>query len=567
MRPCPSAHEKLTIVAHSLDRRLALCQNCSRNEKRRPGIKTDMPPPSVNRRDLLRLALGGVAVPAALTGSTSRLEAQPAAASTGAVAAGNGEPFAAGRVADLARALAAEPHKPPAPAPLDALASATPEDMAAVRYKPAELLWEGDNLAFTIEPLHRSRNLPGEVELYTVDGVFAARVPYDPGKFDFGKLKPPPASAQLGFTGFRVHHRGGDGKLNPVASLLNASIVSAAAHDQVWGAISQLLTVRSGEQMAEEAPHIRAVWIEKPKPTATELILHAVVDTPSLAGAVRFTLRVGEATVIDTECTIFARRQVDHFGLAPIQATYLSGPLDWPHADDMRPAVYEAGGVQMLTGSGEWIWRPIANRARLQISGFVDNDPQGFGLIQRDRVFSAFLDDDNEWQRRPSVWIEPIGKWGQGEITLMEIPAASQNNKNIACYWRPKPALAAGSEGSFAYRQFWSWRPPGRSDGAIVTASRIGRIPGDTSEAKTRFLLQFEGGQLSDPAKAATIVPIIWSSAGKVSSLRTYRTPRHRSMRVVFDLDASGQPLVELRVVLKQDAVSTSETWLYRWTQ
>jgi glucan biosynthesis protein len=38
-------------------------------------------------------------------------------------------------------------------------------------------------------------------------------------------------------------------------------------------------------------------------------------------------------------------------------------------------------------------------------------------------------------------------------------------------------------------------------------------------------------------------------------------------MRVVFDLDAGGQPQVELRVALKQDAISMSETWLYRWTQ
>jgi periplasmic glucans biosynthesis protein len=562
VRLCPSADENTNHCSPSLERRLAAPQNCNQNEECCSGIKTDMNPHPVNRRDLLRLALGGVAIPAALAALAPRLDAQ-----SGAAATANPEAFTAARVTDLARALAAEAHKPPAPAPLDVFASATPEEMAAIRFKPAELLWVGDGLAFAIEPLHRSRNLPGEAELYTVDGAAATRVAYDPGKFDFGKLKPPPASAQLGFTGFRVHYRGGNGKLHAVASLLNASIVSAIGDKQVWGAISRPLTVRSGEQVAEEAPQIRAVWIEKPKPTATELIVHAVVDTPSLAAAVRFTLRAGEATVIDTECTIFARKQVDHFGLTSIQATYLSGPLDWPLADDMRPAVYEAGGVQMLTGSGEWIWRPITNRARLQISGFVDNDPQGFGLIQRDRAFSAFLDDDNEWQRRPSVWIEPIGKWGQGEVTLLEIPAASQNNKNIACYWRPKAALAAGSEGSFAYRQFWSWRPPGRPDGAIVTASRIGRIPGDTSETRTRFLLQFEGEPLSDPAKAATIVPAVWSTAGKVSSLRTYRTPKQGTMRVVFDLDAGGQALVELRVVLQQDAHSMSETWLYRWTQ
>jgi glucans biosynthesis protein len=523
-----------------------------------------MQPSSVNRRDLLRLALGGMVLPG-LTASTTGLVAQSLAPAKAASVTASPHSFSAARVLDMARSLAAEPYKAPSPAPLDALSAASPEDLAAIRYKPAELIWGGDNLAFAIEPLHRNRNLPGEVELYTVDDDAASRVAYDPGKFDFGKLAPPPASAQLGFTGFRILHRGHDGKVNPVASLINASILSAIAPNQVWGAISRPLTVRAADQIGEESPQIRTLWIERPKPVAMHLVMHAVVDTPSLASAIRLTLRAGDAVVIDTECTIFTRKQVDHFALAPIQATYLAGPLDWPPAVDVRPAVYEAGGVQMLTGSGEWLWRPVSNRGWLQVSAFVDRDPQGFGLIQRDRAFAAFLDDDNEWQRRPSVWIEPIGKWGTGEVTLMEIPAASQNNKNIACYWRPKPALAAGAEVNFAYRQFWSWRPPSRPDGAIVTASRIGRLSGE--EGKTRVLLQFEGEQLADPAKAAAIAPDIWCSTGKVSSVRAYRTPKHRSMRVVFDLDTSGQSLVELRVVLKQDATQVSEAWLYRWTQ
>jgi glucans biosynthesis protein len=526
-----------------------------------------MQPSSVNRRDLLRLALGGAAVPVGLAGSPSS-QAQSAAASTrtpGLV--GSPEPFSTTKVVEFARALAAEPYKAPTPASLDALSSATPEDTAAIRYRPGEVIWAADNLAFAIEPLHRTRNLPGEVELYTVDGGTASRVAYDPAKFDFGKLAPPPASAQLGFTGFRVHYREHDGRLTPVVSLINASILSAVTHNQVWGAIVRPLTVRAADQIGEEAPQIRSVWIEKPRPLDSHLVMQAVVDTPSLACAVRFTLRAGHATVIDAECTIFTRKQVDHFGLTPIQATYLAGPLDWPPAVDMRPAVYEAGGVQMLTGNGEWIWRPVTNRTWLQISAFVDRDPQGFGLIQRDRAFSAFMDDDNDWQRRPSVWIEPIGRWGPGEVTLMEIPAASQNNKNIACYWRPKPALAAGSETNFAYRQFWSWRPPGRPDCAVVTASRMGRISGDTSTTKTRVLIQFEGEQLAEAAKAAAIVPNIWSSGGQISAMRVYRTPSRRSMRVVFDLDPGSQNLVELRVVLKQDAAPMSETWLYRWTQ
>jgi glucans biosynthesis protein len=522
-------------------------------------------PPHVNRRTLLRLALGGAAIPAAAGLTASRLGAQSTPAK--AAPAPLSEAFSAAKVVEMARALAAEPYRLPGAASLDVLGSASPDEIAAIRYRPADLIWAGDGLAFAIEPLHRSRNLPGEVELYTVEGTTASRLVYNPARFEFGKLKAPPASAQLGFTGFRVLRRRDDGTLHPVASLVNASILAAVAPNQVWGAISRPLTVHLPDQIGEESSQIRTIWIEKPRNVATELVMHAVVDTPSLAGAIRVTLRAEDATVIDTECTLFTRKQVDHLALAPMQATYLTGPLDWPPTSDMRPAVYEAGGVQMLTGRGEWLWRPVSNRTRLQISGFVDRDPQGFGLLQRDRAFNAFLDDENDWQRRPCLWVEPIGKWGTGEVTLLEIPAASKNNKNIACYWRPRPALAAGAEVNFAYRQFWSWQPPGRPEGAAVTLSRIGRIPGDTSDAKTRILVQFEGGQLSDPAKAAAIVPTVWSSAGKVTAVRAYRTPRQGSMRVVFDLEAAGQPLVELRLWLKQDNTPMSETWLYRWTQ
>src|SRR5262245_21746020 len=206
-------------------------------------------PPSVNRRELLRLALGGAAIPAAgLTASRLGAQSTPAKAA----AAPPSEAFSAARAVDMARALAAEPHRPPSPAPLEILGSASLEDLANIRYRPAELIWANDGLAFAIEPLHRGRNLPGEVELYTVEGTTASRLVYDPARFDFGKLKAPPASAQLGFTGFRVLRRRDDGTLHPVATLVNASILGAVAPRQVWGAISRPLTVHLPDQIGEE---------------------------------------------------------------------------------------------------------------------------------------------------------------------------------------------------------------------------------------------------------------------------------------------------------------------------
>ena len=48
-----------------------------------------------------------------------------------------------------------------------------------------------------------------------------------------------------------------------------------------------------------------------------------------MTGAFRFTHpRAGDATIIDTELTLFARARVDHLGLGSMTATYLFGALD-----------------------------------------------------------------------------------------------------------------------------------------------------------------------------------------------------------------------------------------------
>ena len=80
-------------------------------------------------------------------------------------------------------------------------------------------------------------------------------------------------------------------------------------------------------------------------------------------------------------------------------------------------------GLQILTGKGEWLWRPVSNRETLQISAFTDVNPRGFGLLQRSRSFDAFYDDETHWELKPSLWIEPIGDWAEGDLRLLEIPA------------------------------------------------------------------------------------------------------------------------------------------------
>jgi len=240
---------------------------------------------------------------------------------------------------------------------------------------------------------------------------------------------------------------------------------------------------------------------------------------------------------------------------------YLFGGLDHRRSDDVRPSVYDVTGLQILTGAGEWIWRPVADRETLQISAFADQNPRGFGLLQRNRNFDSFGDDEAHWELRPSLWIEPIGDWGDGEVTLLEIPSDSENNDNIIAQWRPKAGVAQGASVSFAYRQFWCWSPPAHCDGAIVMNSREGK-----AGKRRRFVVEFVSDMFADPQKAAEASPVIEAKPGQIVAIHAYPYKERHSVRVVFDLDPGSETFSEIRLVLKAGNKPVSETWLYRWT-
>jgi glucans biosynthesis protein len=252
---------------------------------------------------------------------------------------------------------------------------------------------------------------------------------------------------------------------------------------------------------------------------------------------------------------------VDHLGLGTMAGTYLFGPLDHMHPEDVRESVHDVGGLQILTGTGEWLWRPVANRATLQISGFADHNPRGFGMLQRNRNFDAYDDDISHWELRPSLWIEPIGDWGDGELQLLEIPNDSEANDNIIALWRPKGGIPEGGSASFAYRQFWCWTPPARPEMATAITSRMGKV-----EKRLRFVIEFVGDAFADAKRAEDATVSIEASPGQVTSIKLFPSAERKSVRVDFDIDPGSNLYSELRVLLKAADKPVSETWLYRWT-
>jgi glucans biosynthesis protein len=502
---------------------------------------------------------------AALAGVAGLLPAQaqnqtPQAAIQAAL--GEGQRFDPAVLTDLARQLGRRPFVPPPNDLPDSLANLSYEQYVGIRALQPSLIWGGEGRGMAVEPLHRGFVFANAVGLYLVEDGSVRRVFYDRSRFDFGRLNVPANLGEVGFSGFKLYTAFGNGQLLDFAIIQGATFFRSLARGQNYGTMARALTLKPAEVRGEEFPIFRAFWIERPTPGANTILVHGLIDSESTTGTVRMTFRPGELTMVDVETSLFPRVNLEHVGLGAMTSTYLFGANDRRQADDVRPAVAEASGLQMLNGQGEWLWRPLHNPETLQISAFVDTAPKGFGLLQRDRAFEAFQDDDQRYERRPSLWIEPLGDWGPGAVQLLEIPNDSEVNDNILAYWRPRTPMAAGTEVSFAYRQYWCWSPPERPPFAVVGDTRIGRgSAGRRRRVVVDFTGEVLGGNLPPDLK-----PVLTVGPGSAQNVKLWPYPERKVMRVAFELDPGNENACEMRLLLEAGGKPLSETWLYRWT-
>ncbi|MFV0281773.1 MAG: glucan biosynthesis protein [Rhodoblastus sp.] len=508
------------------------------------------------RRDVLKgVASGaGLVFPSTLLAQAQPAPQQPQAAPQPA-------PFQQAQVLDIARSFAKAPFMP-APTELpEAFTGLNYEQYVGLRLRKEKLIWADDKVGFVIEPLHRGFIFNSSMMIHVVENGLSHRLAYHVGDFETGAVNPPQNLPDIGFSGFRVLVPR-EGRLAEVAIFQGASFFKARAPGQAYGVQARGLSLKTADPRGEEFPHFRAVWIEKPTRASNALIVHALLDSESVSGAYRFTIRPGEAIIIDTELTLVPRASVENVGIGSMSATSISSPLDRRRPDDVRPIIADVNGLQMNTGKDEWIWRSVTNRQTLQVSSFVDERPKGFGFLLRNRDFESYQDDDLKWETRPSLWIEPLNEFGPGFVALTEIPAESETNSNCIAYWRPKGGLSAGVEASWAYRQFWCWGPPTQPPLLRVTETRGGRGGGK----KRRFIVAFSGDALADPQKLRDIKPALTAAPGVITSVRSYLYRDRKVFRVVFDLDPGAETQSEIRLLLEMDGKPVSETWLYRWT-
>lgn len=519
--------------------------------------------PMIDRRDFLARALTAVGAVVVATGVPAAARAatlQHQFAVTG--------PFTRSTVAEIARALAKKPYEAPDTSLPPILENLTYDQYRDIRFRPETAIWADKGLLYQMQLFHRGSYFKDPVEMALVENGQATHVPYDPNLFNYGPLVPQPIPAEdIGFSGFRLHSPlNKPDVFDEVLVFQGASYFRSLGKDEVYGLSARGLALKTADPEGEEFPLFRAFWVETPTAGSDTCVVNALLDSPSVAGAYRFTIRPGLPTTIDVEAQLFPRADLEKVGLAPGTSMFFFSANGRTDIDDFRPEVHDSDGMLMVTGRGDRWWRPLANPKELQISAFQDRSPRGFGLIQRNRGFGSYQDLEAAYQKRPSLWIEPVGDWGAGAVTLVEIPTNSEIHDNIVAYWAPQDKIPAGTEFFFAYRLFWGGDPALGAGAAYVTATRSGRAGIGGPTPVRLFVIDYSFFEGVDPAKLGAAKASVQASKGTVKNVVVIANPETGGMRLSFELDPQNETLIELTAALAFEAGQTAETWAFRWT-
>jgi glucans biosynthesis protein len=350
-----------------------------------------------------------------------------------------------------------------------------------------------------------------------------------------------------------------------LVSFVGASYFRALCLKTVYGLSARGLAINTAEPEGEEFPVFEEFWIERPIAGAKHFVIYALMDSMSVAGAYRFVVTPGADTVMQVRAAVYCRKNPKVLGLAPLTSMFWHGENSGTTHGDFRPEVHDSDGLMVFNGASEWLWRPLSNPKATRVSAFSDDNPRGFGLIQRDRKFESYQDLEAHYHLRPSAWVEPVGNWGRGSVRLAELSAPDETNDNIVAFWVPERLPPAGEAIEFEYKLHWfsdQIRPPA----GFVASTRSGHSQTHEPELR-RFVIDFDGPYLRQQKADPAIEPEVSVGDGAKLAYKTLqKNPYNGTWRLGFGIkpDASGRP-VELRCFLKKTPHVLTETWTYLW--
>jgi periplasmic glucans biosynthesis protein len=474
------------------------------------------------------------------------------------------EPFDFEVLRFQAKMLAAKPYSQRQNEVPEALLKLNYDQYRDIRFRPEESLWRRERLPFELQFFHPGFGFDHPVQIHTLHNRKVESVEYSSRLFDYGMNRLPKIPSNVGFAGLRLLYplnKPGD----ELGSFLGSSYFRFLCQRAFYGLSARGLAINTGEPGGEEFPIFKEFWVERPAPDSKSLVLYALLDGPSVAGAYRFVITPGPETVVQVHEVLYCRKNPGVLGVAPLTSMFWHGKNSNVNYNDFRPEVHDSDGLMVANGSGEWLFRPLSNPESTRVASFSDENPRGFGLIQRDRRFEDYEDLEAGYHLRPSAWVEPIGLWGRGAVRLVELHAPDESYDNIAAFWAPDALPAPGEPIEFAYKLHWFMdqiRPPA----GYAVATRHGRTATQEKDLE-RFVVDFDGAYLSKQGPDPLIEPVVTVGPGAaLSNVTLQKNPYNGTWRVSFAIrpDGSGHP-VELRCFLRKKPHGLTETWTYLW--
>jgi glucans biosynthesis protein len=470
--------------------------------------------------------------------------------------------------------MVGEPYAGPAhPAP-DVLRKIDYEAWGKITFNSDHALFNDGRFPVTF--FHLGMFFQKSVAMHAVEGGEAREIVYDQSYFD---MPADSVARQLpkgaGFAGFRIQEPR-DGKLdwrkNDWVAFLGASYFRAIGELYQYGLSARGVSIDTAVAgKPEEFPDFTKIYIAKPDADSDAVTVYALLEGASVVGAYKFVMARGKGVVMDIEQALFLRKPVSRFGIAPLTSMYWFSETKKPTAIDWRPEIHDSDGLAMWTGWGEHLWRPLNNPPRSMASAFSDNNPKGFGLLQRDRLFDHYL-DGVFYEKRPSLWVEPKGAWGKGAIQLIELPTDDEIHDNVVATWVPEQPAVAGAEFNIAYKLHWLADEPYPTELARCVATRLGNggQPGQPRPKGVRkFLVEFLGGPLASLPFGVKPVMALQASRGTITDYRVMEAVPDGvagHWRAQFDLaGVEGADPVELRLQLTVNGKIATETWLFQY--
>lgn len=445
------------------------------------------------------------------------------------------------------------------------------DDYQQLHFKKDAAVWRDEPSEFRAELFHLGLGFDTPIRMNELDDGKSTPIPYSADAFDYGQSQVDGEALpkDLGFAGFRMQFA--TDWQRDVVAFLGASYFRAVGSEMQYGLSARGLAVDTAMPHPEEFPIFTDFWLEKPVPGSDKVTVYALMDSPSVSGAYRFDMTPGEPYTMKVDSAIYPRKAIERLGVAPMTSMFMIGENDRRTHYDWRAEIHDSDGLAMQTGQGEWIWRPLGNPEQLRFNAYSDENPKGFGLLQRDRNFDHYQDDGVFYEKRPSLWIEPLGDWGKGSVQLVEIPTLDETFDNIVAFWNPAEPVVAGQELLYSYNMYWGSQPPVQSNRARVvdTFTGIGGVIGKKRDYYSkRFVIDFAGGSLSMLGQDAKVNAVITTSDGR-TEIESAR-PLHSidGYRAMFDLvPPKGEPApINLRVYLEANGQPLTETWQYQWT-